>query len=134
MPAGRNLLHWTVLKGSDKMLEDCLGWLDRLQVASGEPGPSERAPNHDSGPLRAVLLLNDCLGDTPMHLAAKCNAAMKVYLMTKLDPWATMWTRLGRFTSAFSFAAMELDRCTTRLKTSEVSSRADSNRVCFERS
>jgi hypothetical protein len=119
--AGRGLLHWVVLKSSDKVFEDCLAWLGKLQAASGEPAPAQCAPAGGGGPTRAALTRADRLGDTPMHLAAKSNAAMKVYLMTKLDPWAVMWTGhgQGKGESAFALASEELDKCTIKVKTSE---------------
>lgn len=118
--AGRTLLHWAVLKGTDKMLEACIDWLLRLQAETGQPGPAERAPTNDSGPLRAILLRTDQYGDTAMHLAARSNDPMKVYTLAKVDPWTITWVCQGHGEPALASAARELDQCTTKLKTSEV--------------
>lgn len=118
--SGRTLLHWAVLKGTDKMLEDCTTWLRRLQAQTGQPGAAERAPTNDTGPLRTILLRTDCFGDTAMQTAARGNDPMKVYTLAKVDPWTITWACQGQAEAAVTSAARELDQCTTKLKTSEV--------------
>jgi hypothetical protein len=118
-------LHWVALMGTDKMLEDSLEWLSRLQASSYDPESHLRAPSADSGPLRAVLLKADDHGHTPAWLGTEAKAPMKVYLMARLDPWSILWADSRVCDTPLAHAALELEKRSGKGKHSEVRHIAD---------
>jgi len=72
---GRNALHYASAVGSEQACELLADWLLRLRAAA----PPQAAPStRDGDAVRSVLLQRDSNQDTPLHLATRLGAAMKV--------------------------------------------------------
>jgi len=89
--AGRSILHWAVMVGSEGILQMVLEYISLNSQCRRPSSQTAAAPKQDEL-LWLMLAPDKTLNKSPFGMAILAGAAMKVFLLVKHEPLATVWT------------------------------------------
>lgn len=88
--AGRSILHWAVMVGTEDILQMVLEYISLNQ--SKQPSLQTAAAPKQDELLQLMLAPDRASKKSPFGMAILAGEAMKVYLFVKHEPLGTVWT------------------------------------------